>query len=61
MIIFHILAGINDLENHETLDTLDEAQDISVPQLRFLAALSEGRPNSLLFAGDWGQRIFQQA
>ena len=39
---------------------VDEAQDISVPQLRFLAALTGGRPNGLFFAGDLGQRIFQQ-
>lgn len=39
---------------------VDEAQDLSVPQLRFLAALGAGRPNSLFFAGDLGQRIFQQ-
>ncbi|MHB8708124.1 MAG: 3'-5' exonuclease [Desulfuromonadales bacterium] len=39
---------------------IDEAQDINVPQLRFLAALGAGRPNSLFFAGDLGQRIFQQ-
>ena len=40
---------------------VDEAQDIDVPQLRFLAALGGDRPNSLFFAGDLGQRIFQQA
>jgi superfamily I DNA/RNA helicase/mRNA-degrading endonuclease RelE of RelBE toxin-antitoxin system len=40
---------------------VDEAQDISVPQLKFLAALGSSRPNSLFFAGDSGQRIFQQA
>ena len=39
---------------------VDEAQDVSVPQLRFLASLSGGRPNGLFFAGDLGQRIFQQ-
>ena len=39
---------------------VDEAQDISIAQLRFLAALGGGRPNSLFFAGDLGQRIFQQ-
>lgn len=39
---------------------VDEAQDINVPQLKFLAALGGGRPNSLFFAGDLGQRIFQQ-
>ena len=38
---------------------VDEAQDISVAQLRFLAALGAQRPNSLFFAGDLGQRIFQ--
>lgn len=39
---------------------VDEAQDINVAQLRFLAALGGSRPNSLFFAGDLGQRIFQQ-
>lgn len=39
---------------------VDEAQDVSVAQLRFLAALQAGRPDSLFFAGDLGQRIFQQ-
>lgn len=38
---------------------VDEAQDLSVAQLRFLAALGAGQPNSLFFAGDLGQRIFQ--
>jgi superfamily I DNA/RNA helicase len=39
---------------------VDEAQDVSVAQLRFLAALGTGKPNSLFFGGDLGQRIFQQ-
>jgi superfamily I DNA/RNA helicase len=39
---------------------VDEAQDISVAHLRFFAALGGGRPNALFFAGDLGQRIFQQ-
>jgi superfamily I DNA/RNA helicase len=39
---------------------VDEAQDVSVAQLRFLAALAGSRPNGLFFAGDLGQRIFQQ-
>jgi len=39
---------------------VDEAQDISIAQLRFLAALGADRPNGLFFAGDLGQRIFQQ-
>ena len=38
---------------------VDEAQDVSVPQLRFLSALAGGRKNGLFFAGDLGQRIFQ--
>lgn len=39
---------------------VDEAQDMAVPHLRFLAAIGGGRPNALFFAGDLGQRIFQQ-
>lgn len=38
---------------------VDEAQDVSVPQLRFLATLGAGRADGLYFAGDLGQRIFQ--
>jgi superfamily I DNA/RNA helicase len=38
---------------------VDEAQDISIPQLRFLAALAAERADGLFFAGDTGQRIFQ--
>lgn len=39
---------------------VDEAQDITIAQLRFFAALGGDRPNALFFAGDLGQRIFQQ-
>jgi hypothetical protein len=39
---------------------VDEAQDISVAQMRFLAALGGGRPNALFFVSGLGQRIFQQ-
>ncbi len=39
---------------------VDESQDISVAQLKFLAALGKDKPNSLFYAGDLGQRIFQQ-
>lgn len=39
---------------------VDEAQDIGVCQLRLLAALGGNDPNGLFFAGDLGQRIFQQ-
>ena len=39
---------------------VDEAQDIGVAQIRFLTSLGAGRPDGLFFAGDLGQRIFQQ-
>jgi mRNA-degrading endonuclease RelE of RelBE toxin-antitoxin system len=38
---------------------VDESQDISVAQLKFLKSLGGDRQNSLFFAGDLGQRIFQ--
>jgi superfamily I DNA/RNA helicase len=39
---------------------VDEAQDVSVAELRCLAALAGKRADGLFFAGDTGQRIFQQ-
>lgn len=39
---------------------VDEAQDIGITQLRFLAAVTGRREDALFFAGDLGQRIFQQ-
>lgn len=39
---------------------VDEAQDLGIAHLRFLAAMGGNRPNALFFAGDLGQRIFQQ-
>ena len=39
---------------------VDEAQDLGVAELRFLAAIAPPRPDALFFAGDLGQRIFQQ-
>ncbi len=39
---------------------VDEAQDMGVAHLRFFSVLAEDRPNALFFAGDLGQRIFQQ-
>ncbi len=39
---------------------VDEAQDLGVPQLRFLASLSKDQENNLFLAGDIGQRIFQR-
>jgi len=52
------LAG----RKHPSFDfaVVDEAQDLSVAHLRFLAALGATRPDALFFAGDLGQRIFQQ-
>ena len=37
---------------------VDEAQDLSVPQARFLAAVGQGEREAIFFAGDQGQRIF---
>ena len=39
---------------------VDRAQDLSVAVLRFLAAIAPEARNALFFAGDLGQRIFQQ-
>ena len=39
---------------------VDEAQDLGVAEARFLGALSGSKPDGLFFAGDLGQRIFQQ-
>ncbi|HHW32947.1 MAG TPA: UvrD-helicase domain-containing protein [Paracoccus solventivorans] len=39
---------------------IDEAQDLGVAEARFFAALAGERSDGLFFAGDLGQRIFQQ-
>lgn len=39
---------------------IDEAQDLGVAEARFFAAMAAVRSNALFFAGDLGQRIFQQ-
>jgi hypothetical protein len=39
---------------------VDEAQDIGITELRFLAALAAPHPDGLFLTGDLGQRIFQQ-
>lgn len=56
------LANALSQRRHPPFDfaVIDEAQDISVAQLRWLAALGADRPDVLFFAGDLGQRIFQQ-
>jgi superfamily I DNA/RNA helicase/mRNA-degrading endonuclease RelE of RelBE toxin-antitoxin system len=38
---------------------VDEAQDVSMPQLRFLASLKFDSEEALFFSGDIGQRVFQ--
>lgn len=60
--IFTALAAALSTNKNIVFDfaVVDEAQDISVAHLRFFAALGGGRPNALFFAGDLGQRIFQQ-
>lgn len=61
--LFSRLAATLEGREHPPFDfvVVDEAQDVSVAQLRFLAALAGERPNGLFFAGDLGQRIFQPA
>jgi superfamily I DNA/RNA helicase len=60
--LFNVLASRYNSAIPSSFDftVVDEAQDISIAQLRFLAALGAGRANGLFFAGDLGQRIFQQ-
>ena len=60
--LFTVLAAALAKGKHPPFDfaVVDEAQDVSVAHLRFFAALGAQRPNALFFAGDPGQRIFQQ-
>lgn len=68
--MFTLLAGKLAALKHSPFEfvVIDEAQDVSVSQLRMLAAMAgvvpdgtgQIKPNSLFFAGDLGQRIFQQ-
>jgi mRNA-degrading endonuclease RelE of RelBE toxin-antitoxin system len=59
--IFNVLAGELSTGSNRPFEfaVVDEAQDVNVSQLRFLAALAGDKPNGLFFAGDLGQRIFQ--
>jgi hypothetical protein len=52
----HYKAGARVPYDHVVVD---ESQDVTAAQLAFLAALGAGKPESLFFAGDLGQRIFQ--
>lgn len=64
--LFTALAGALKARKNTVFDfaVVDEAQDIGIAHLRFLVALGGGegavRSNALFFAGDLGQRIFQQ-
>jgi len=60
--VFTAVAAVIAKNKNRPFDfaVVDEAQDISISHLRFFAALGMGRPNGLFFAGDLGQRIFQQ-
>ena len=60
--IYQQLTGALIQRKHPPFEfaVIDEAQDISVAQLRFLAAFGAKAPNALSFSGDLGQRIFQQ-
>lgn len=59
--IFSRLAAQIAERKHPPFDfaVVDEAQDVSIAQLRFLSALGAWRDDALFFAGDLGQRIFQ--
>ncbi|RWJ39755.1 MAG: DNA helicase [Mesorhizobium sp.] len=48
------------LEKPFTHTVVDEAQDLGVPELRMLAAITPPGSDTLFFAGDLGQRIFQE-
>ena len=61
--VFHDLADYYSERDQKpyTHAIVDEAQDLSVAQLRFIASLIQpAQSDSLFFAGDLGQRIFQQ-
>ena len=60
--VFTRLAVVLGKERRPVFDfaVVDEAQDLSISHLRFFAALGGARANGLFFAGDLGQRIFQQ-
>jgi superfamily I DNA/RNA helicase len=60
--LFTVLAAAVATAKNPPFDfaVVDEAQDVSIAELRFFAALGGGRANGLFLAGDLGQRIFQQ-
>lgn len=59
MVLHRIANGTDDGGRPYDFIVIDEAQDISVPELAALRGLSSDKPDALFFAGDLGQRIFQ--
>ena len=60
--VFHALADHYGARMEKPFShvIVDEAQDLGVPELRLLCALAPPGQDRLFFAGDLGQRIFQQ-
>ena len=60
--VFQAMASHHAAKAEKPFDhiVVDEAQDLGVPELRLLIAIASPGPNALFFAGDLGQRIFQQ-
>ena len=60
--IYHQLCAHYDAKSSGPYDfvIIDEAQDIGISQLQWLAAMCKNRDDGLFFSGDLGQRIFQQ-
>ena len=61
--IFAAVTGTyrNREEKPFTHIVVDEAQDLGVAELRFLSSITPSQRDGLFFAGDIGQRIFQQS
>lgn len=60
--MFSKLSEAMPKRKHPVFDyiVVDEAQDIGAQQMRFLGSIAGCKSNALFFAGDLGQRIFQQ-
>jgi mRNA-degrading endonuclease RelE of RelBE toxin-antitoxin system len=59
--MFRELTDVFKARNRTPFDfvVVDEAQDVSMPQLQFLSSLPFASKEALFFAGDIGQRVFQ--
>jgi mRNA-degrading endonuclease RelE of RelBE toxin-antitoxin system len=60
--MFNNLARVLNQAKNPPFDfvVVDESQDMGVPQMRLFASMGRHRADALFFAGDLGQRIFQQ-